>query len=187
MLTPICSDSITRDQGWSEGQPASTRCRACCRFVASQRINESPSSFTAYPWAAYWLDAPPKTRTSSLSFSKVESTMSQVARGNTAGWLRTLISVRFESSVRSFDDLALFAAYERPLLLLVGMRATDTPPIASQRLFDAAGSSSKMLIVAPDRAHDDAMAQTRRSVLIVRCSRPCARVRRRSHFVNSGR
>ncbi len=85
------------------------------------------------------------------------STMSQVAEVTTPEWLRTLISVKFDPQLAAFDNLALLAAYERPLPLLVGSRDTDTPPIVSQRLYDAASSSSKMLVVAPDKTHDDTM------------------------------
>jgi len=81
----------------------------------------------------------------------------QVAEVTTPGWLRAVVGFEIDPRLAAFDNLSLLARYERPLLVLVGSRDEDTPPVLSQRLYDAARSPGKRLVIALDKTHRDAM------------------------------
>lgn len=96
-------------------------------------------------------------RVAALVLEGAIPTISDVAQATTPGWLRPLVEVKVDSQLAAYDNLASISSFDRPLLLLVGSNDTDTPPVLSRRLYEAAKSPSKKLVEVPDRAHDNAM------------------------------
>lgn len=96
-------------------------------------------------------------RVSGLALEGALTNVPQVVEATTPDWLRAIVTIDVAYHLVDLDNIPMVADFDRPILLLAGQDDGETPPILSERLYRAATSAHKALVMVPEAGHPDAM------------------------------
>lgn len=148
-----------RGQGASEGQPSFENLLADAAelLAVADRLNKTVVVHGLSMGSLLATRTAQSARVSGLVLEGPITTVPQVVEATTPGWLRTVLTIDIEPTLAAIDNTPLVAGFDRPLLILVGQKDSDTPPVLSERLYRAAVSGHKDLLLVPKAEHGDVM------------------------------
>lgn len=76
---------------------------------------------------------------------------------NVPGYARPFIRIKVAPALLRESNAAVLAQYKGPLLIVTGTKDEATPPALSQRLFAAATSKDKRIVIVPGAVHGNAL------------------------------